>query len=301
MTGISGISPYMEISTPNSPAESDYNKLNIEKYVNKINTDGVAAAAFLLPISMILGISNYTGFSTSLWGITWKMLAFAGLCALGYQSKKNSEVKESIQSTVREIAEASLIDKSKPIVVFINPQESSASLIPSIFYNESYKEQIEKLSEIFQIYILEPINELTLLESLNQFKSKSIKTMCIRAHAGPSKMEIAPELILSASHNNIIAMINDKMAKDSHIILLGCCTAKGQENIAKDISSICTDSTIYGAKDYIMPAGAQINVNGSHKLIIYDTRVYAKEGKASLEVYNIKDLTCKYFNGISVD
>jgi len=30
-------------------------------------------------------------------------------------------------------------------------------------------------------------------------------------------------------------------------------------------------------------------------------RVYVKEGKACLEVYNIKDLTYKYFNGIPVD
>jgi hypothetical protein len=273
----------------------DIEKIELGKKIDKKDYNGLLAAGCLFSVATILGISN-SGSSTSLWGIAWKTLAFAGLCALGHQFRKTSEDRESIRNAVKEMASSSQVDESKPLIVFINYQDPPG-LLPSLFYDVSYKEQIEKLSKIAKVHILEPLNELTLTNLLSHFKSKSIKTMCIRSHADQSEMEIAPELILSAKHTNILNAIHDKMAKDSHIILLGCCTGKGEENISKEISLVCTDSIIYGASDYAHLIGTQINVDGSNK-IVYFSAGGSSEG---IKVHKIENLTRKYFNGLLID
>lgn len=127
------------------------------------------------------------------------------------------------------------------------------------FSNHKQLEDYDKLAKNFAIDHLEISSEKE-LTSLN----KKYDAIYFYAHGNEESIHLASDVILTKKSNRVLKHLKRIIKDNGTIGLISCETAKGNTNIAKDISIACPNAFVYAPTDSIHALmGSEYDDNGT--------------------------------------
>ncbi len=112
----------------------------------------------------------------------------------------------------------------------------------------------------------------------------------IQGHGNSQQIFIGDKTVLTNRSKNTLGWLRDHTHIGATILLLACQTAKGEENIARDISIACPHTTVYASPTSVYP----------------DSTIYDDQGIPSFRLVTDEqgtdpvDVTCTYQNGVLI-
>lgn len=164
----------------------------------------------------------------------------------GY-SKKNWVKKQ-----IKEICFNSKLDKKVNKLVYIASSHShSNDFFSGVFFDFRTKSDITNLARNFDVTFIEAKSEKQLQEKISNLND--LDAVIIQAHGCSTCIQFSKDYFAREHSLGIFETLAKKLKPNAKISLISCSTGQGDENIAKKISILCSNSTIFSPNaDYFV-------------------------------------------------